>query len=468
MALQVDQAALLQMQQTVLSDCGVANPGTLSFEEAHASYYPSVFEEPPRPSPRDVREWASDDYVSPLWPASAGIGALVAGSRWEFFETFWSAVAACAAVAVLACLVLRQRAMRQARSTKTGFWREYLAQAVEQWRALEVVRRMQHRLAVQLDGEHWLSNAGAAHIALIRSALPEYPVIRTMHATDDALSLQIVAPDMDSVIPSERSIELKNDITTRNIPSEERGRMFRDFLCLYHVRMALECLRAVPSIQRIEIASSIDWLDVRNQKSETMNAVRLLLYRSELDRISLDSSASTLAAQLDFEIACTQKGELRPLNLQEQKIGGNLVPFVAFVKAASIEDPPTPAPLELTDQLEKTLPALYAAAGVVIGCIAGYNCVFEPTPLGRAQPPHVPTPAREVATVKAPKPALSSVCGVGAAPSRVRDAVEWSRYSCRSPEDFPAGKWRSCLARPEYSETRGTGCPGSQRCCPPD
>lgn len=56
-----------------------------------------------------------------------------------------------------------------------------------------------------------------------------------------------------------------------------------------------------------------------------------------------------------------------------------------------------------------------------------------------------------------------SQCGRGEAPA---GHPNWDEYSCQSQDDFGAG-WRAqCLRRAQYSNTKGEGCPGQDRCCP--
>ena len=53
-----------------------------------------------------------------------------------------------------------------------------------------------------------------------------------------------------------------------------------------------------------------------------------------------------------------------------------------------------------------------------------------------------------------------------------RDAVgnprapDWTAWACLDEHDV-GERWTSCLGRPSYSSSRGGGCPGAQRCCPP-
>ncbi|MCA9679577.1 MAG: hypothetical protein KC464_31385 [Myxococcales bacterium] len=50
-------------------------------------------------------------------------------------------------------------------------------------------------------------------------------------------------------------------------------------------------------------------------------------------------------------------------------------------------------------------------------------------------------------------------------PSSLR-STEWSTYRCKQRRDARRS-WHRCLPRPSYSTVPGTGCPGAERCCPP-
>jgi len=64
-----------------------------------------------------------------------------------------------------------------------------------------------------------------------------------------------------------------------------------------------------------------------------------------------------------------------------------------------------------------------------------------------------------------PAPPKVYLCGKPNTKSGFQQPAGWDQYSCKS-QSQAGGSWGSCLSRSDYSNTGGTGCPGTEKCCP--
>jgi hypothetical protein len=75
------------------------------------------------------------------------------------------------------------------------------------------------------------------------------------------------------------------------------------------------------------------------------------------------------------------------------------------------------------------------------------------TPKSEPVPEPAGAPATSTACARSPRPGFSPPDG-------------WRSYRCRS-EDEAGDSWSACLTRSAYSDDPAEGCPGDDRCCPP-
>ena len=463
------QASLLREQENTLLDRGNTIPGLLTVSEATDEYTSSRVFEPHRPSPAHARELAAEDSISPGWPALGGAAALAVYAQWgPSAGVLPSVLAGMGGGGILLCLGYRQYILQTWHRFLQDQWESASETAREYWRTLESIRRSQHALGHDIGTDRALSNARAAEIALIAASFPVFFALRSMRAAETTLSIDYILPALDDIIPRERYLDLKDGrISTRNIAAAERGRMYRDFLTLYTVRVALEVLDAVPDLEAVEIRGIVDYADAAQHTMSATVAARLLLDRSAASAISRTSSATTVASELPFELACTRIGELRPLREQQPVLGGAPVPMQPWMGADEVEAPPPPEPLTLLDRWHTLIPLTWLIIGtaMIVGAVAFLSTVTVPS---RGSTAAAPSTERVPAVIAPIAPASGSLCGTAGAPAGIPLRTSWDRYSCQSRAAVTSARWRTCLRRADYTPEEGRGCPGDERCCPPN
>lgn len=77
-----------------------------------------------------------------------------------------------------------------------------------------------------------------------------------------------------------------------------------------------------------------------------------------------------------------------------------------------------------------------------------------------APPQPITTGVADAGSAPAGDPTPGTLCGHADALPSATALSGWSGYRCRPAAD-------GCLARAEYAEDRGHGCPGEMQCCPP-
>lgn len=464
-----EQEEATRALENILVDLGNFRSDALSVETALAAYTPAPLADLGRYSPAAIRDLARGDYLSPLW--GIGVAGISVGAMLYWHPTTYArAIAGLAALVAIVCVAYRQHVLNGWRNYAQDAWQGRLDEAIEHWRAVERWRRTQHQLAQEMTiGDPSLGNARACEIAIMRAALPLPVQLDSIQATAGTASIAILLPNLDEVIPIHRFVELKSgELSTRNIPAKDRGRMYRDFLIQYITRLAMECLTQVGTVERVELVGTTDYLDGASQTSGRVAAIRLVLDRNEAAQVSRTASGDQLAAQLDFTIGCTQLGELRPLRDQQARLPGAPIPMLPFVDESTIESPPIPEAPQLRGPEDAWIMASYLVSALSIAGLAlalpdvQSATSAPPTWNAREVPPPLPapTPARIV-------PAEGGLCGFGPSPVGVSSEAEWSRYACRSQQELSPGTWGRCLLRSAYTDEAGRGCPGAQRCCPP-
>lgn len=65
--------------------------------------------------------------------------------------------------------------------------------------------------------------------------------------------------------------------------------------------------------------------------------------------------------------------------------------------------------------------------------------------------------------------ASAQACGAAGSEPIGVSSQDWKQYRCTMRFEVDgASAWRTCLNRKDYTSQRGEGCPGQERCCPPE
>jgi hypothetical protein len=234
-----------------------------------------------------------------------------------------------------------------------------------------------------------------------------------------------------------------------------------------------EVVRCATSVERYEasVERALDTFRLGDIPTvdQLRTRFRALAKERHPDRVAQFGAAATAAAEEAF----------KELNAAHEALG-------AVARRSGPDAPekldvekPVRVPLEPPAERWREL-ALHRAAPFAAAAVASIVLLMGMSELGtvlhRVSTAQAPAP-QAVAVVVAAEPesppprarprVLRSRCGAaGASPPAERLVADWAEYECAT-EAAIGDAWSDCLARSEYADEAGAGCPGARRCCPP-